>query len=57
MVRSRARCNLFACGPANATAISSSLASLKSAIVYLFGTSLPRLSLKKGIKLVSTYLK
>jgi len=35
-------------GPADATATPSSLASLKSRMVYLFGASLPRLSWKKG---------
>ena len=36
---SRVKCRLFACGPADATAISSSLASLKLRIVYLLAPS------------------
>ena len=43
-----ARCKWFAYGPADATAISSSLASVKSRMVYLSGAGLPRLSWKKG---------
>jgi len=39
--------NLFACGPADATATPSSLAPAKSRMVYLSGASLPRLSWKK----------
>jgi len=35
-------------GPADATATQSSLASLKSRMVYLSGADLPRLSWKKG---------
>jgi len=35
-------------GPADATATSSSLAPVKSRMVYLSGASLPRLSWKKG---------
>jgi len=42
------RCSLFACGPADATAIPSSLAPVKSIMVYLSGAGLPRLSWKKG---------
>jgi len=42
------RCKLFACGAADATANPSSLASLKSRMVYLSGASLPTLSYKKG---------
>jgi len=45
---SGARCTLFAYGPADATAIPSSLASLKSRMVHLSGAGLPRLSWKKG---------
>jgi len=46
---SAARCKRFAYGPADATATNlSSLASLKSRMVYLSGDSLPRLSWKKG---------
>jgi len=46
----------FAYGPTDATAIPSSLASLKSRMVYLSGAGLPRLSMKKGhlIYVVST---
>jgi len=43
-----ARCKWFAHGPADATATPSSLASLKSRIIYLSGACLPRLSWKKG---------
>ena len=42
------RCNWIACGPADATATSSSLAPVKSKIVYLSGAGLPKLSWKKG---------
>jgi len=35
-------------GPVDATATRSSLASLKSGMVYLSGAGLPRLSWKKG---------
>jgi len=47
---SGARCILFAYGPADATATPSSLASLKSRMVYLSsaGFGLPRFSWKKG---------
>jgi len=41
-------CKWFAYGPANATATPSSLASVKSRMVYLSGASLPRFSWKKG---------
>jgi len=44
---SAARCKWFAYGPADATATHSSLASLKSRMVYLSGAGLPRLSWKK----------
>jgi len=37
-------CKRFAYGPADATATSSSLAPVKSKMVYLSGASLPRLS-------------
>jgi len=40
----------FACGPVDANATPSSLASLKSRMVYLSGAGLPRLSWKKAIK-------
>jgi len=42
------RCNWFAYGPADATATPSSLAPVKSRMVYLSGAGLPRLSWKKG---------
>ena len=45
---SRARCKWFAYGPADATATPSSLAPVKSRMVYLPGDGLPRLSWKKG---------
>ena len=45
---SGARCKLFAYGPADATATPSSLAPLKSKMIYLSAASLPRLSWKKG---------
>ena len=41
-------CKWFAYGPADATATPSSLASVKSRMVYLSGVGLPRLSWKKG---------
>jgi len=41
-------CKWFAYGPADATATPSSLASVKSRMVYLYGAGLPRLSWKKG---------
>ena len=41
-------CKRFACGPANATATLSSLASVKSRMVYLSGAGLLKLSWKKG---------
>ena len=47
---SAARCKWFAYGPADATATPSSLAPVKSWMVYLSGASLPRLSWKKAIK-------
>jgi len=37
------RCKWFVCGPANATATPSYLASLKSRMAYLSGAGLPRL--------------
>jgi len=43
-------CKWFAYGPADATATPSSLASVKSRMVYLSGASLPRLSWKKTVK-------
>jgi len=45
---SGARCKLFACGAADATATSSSFAPVKSRMVYLSGAGLPRLFSKKG---------
>jgi len=45
---SGARCKLFAYGPADATATPSSLAPVKSRMVYLSGAGLLRLSWKKG---------
>jgi len=45
---SGARYKWFAYGPADATATSSSLALVKSWMVYLSGAGLPRLSWKKG---------
>jgi len=42
------RCKWFAYGPADATATPSSLAAVKSRIIYLSGAGLPRLSWKKG---------
>jgi len=44
----RERCKWFAYGSADAIATPSSLASLKSRMVYLSGAGLPRLSWKKG---------
>jgi len=45
---SEVRCKWFAYGPADATATPSSLASVKSRMVYVSSASLPRLSWKKG---------
>jgi len=45
---SGARCRWFAYGPAGANPIPSSLAPVKSRMVYLPGAGLPRLSWKKG---------
>jgi len=42
--------NVFACGPADAIATPSSLAPVKSRMVYLYGAGLPRLSWKKAVK-------
>jgi len=47
-LHSGARCKWFAYGPADATAAPSSLAPVKSRMVYLSGAGLPRLSEKKG---------
>jgi len=47
---SAARCNCFAYDLADATATPSSLAPVKSRMVYLFGASLPRFPGKKAIK-------
>ena len=43
-------CKWFAYGPADATAAPSSVAPVKSRMVYLSGDSLPRLSWKKAVK-------
>ena len=45
------RCKWFAYGPADATATPSSLAPVKSRMVYLSGAGLARLSRKKAIKM------
>jgi len=45
---SEVTCKWFAYGPADATATPSSLAPVKSRMVYLSGVGLPRLSWKKG---------
>jgi len=45
---SGARCKWFAYSPADATATPSSLATVKSRMIYHSGVSLPRLSWKKG---------
>ena len=47
---SGARCRWFAYGPADATATASSLAPVKSRMIYLCGASLPRFSWKKAAK-------
>jgi len=47
---SGARCKWSAYGPADVTATPSSLASLKSRIVYLFVAGLPRLTWKEAFK-------
>jgi len=47
---SGARCKRFAYGPADAISTSSSLAPVKSWMVYLSGGGLPRLSWKKAVK-------
>jgi len=47
---SRARCKCFAYGPADATTTPSSLAPVKSRMVYLSGAGLPRSSWKKTVK-------
>jgi len=47
---SGARCKWFAYGPADCTAIPSSLAPVKSRMVYLSGAGLPRLYWKKPVK-------
>jgi len=49
---SGAKCKWFAYVPADASAIPSSLASLKCRMVYLFGTGFPRLSWKRDRKCV-----
>jgi len=46
---SGARCKWFAYGPCDATATPSSLAPVKSRMVYLSGASLPRLSWKRPL--------
>jgi len=43
-------CKLFAYGPADATATTSSLSPVKSRMVYLSDAGLPRLSWKKAVK-------
>jgi len=50
MVMSAVTCKRFAYGPAAATATLSSLAPVKSRIVYLSGAGLHRLSWKKAVK-------
>jgi len=47
---SGSRCKWFSYGPADATATPSSLAPVKSRMVYLSSASLPRLSWKKAVK-------
>jgi len=47
---SGARCKWFAYGPADATATPSSLAPVKSRMVYLSGAGLPMLSWEKAVK-------
>jgi len=47
---SGARCKRFAYGPADVTATPSSLAPIKSRMVYLSGAGLSRLSWKKAVK-------
>ena len=49
------RSDWFAYGPADAAATPSSLASLKSRMLYLSGASLPSLSWKKAVKRVSSW--
>ena len=49
---SGARCKWFAYGPADANVTPSSLAPVKSRMVYLTGTGLPRLSWKKAVSRV-----
>jgi len=44
------RCKWFAYSPADATATPSSLATVKSRMVYLSGAGLPRLSWKKWMQ-------
>jgi len=46
------RCKWFVYGPADANVIPSSLAPVKSRMVYLTSTGLPRLSWKKAVKRV-----
>jgi len=43
-------CKWFACAPADAATIPLSLASVKSIMVYLYDSGLPRLSLKRAAK-------
>ena len=45
---SKVSCKWFAYGPVDTTAIPSSLASLKSKLVYLSGAGLPKLPWKRG---------
>ena len=49
------RCRLFAYGPADATAALSSLASLKSDWINLYGAGLPGCPGKMAIKQVSVF--
>jgi len=46
---------MIAHGPADATVIPSSLASLKSRMAYISGAGLPRLSWKKAVGWVHTH--
>jgi len=53
---SAARCKLFAYGPADVNATPSSVAPVKSRMVYLSGAGLPRLSRKKAVKWMLCYI-
>ena len=50
VIRLEQGANDFAYSPADATATSSSLAPVKSRMVYLSGAHLPKLSRKKAVK-------